>query len=238
MSFVPFMLFLFRLLESRPLIGIPVRPARHAVTARHPIHRRGVRRYLESSSNPDRMPARNAFCALLIATLTPTMAVGAQHTGHDASAPTHSVMPLYRAALGPFTREAGSRSPDAQAYFDQGFQLMYSFAPEEAVKSFREAQRRDSTCAMCFWGEAWARGAYLNGPMDSAGAPAAYAAAQRALSLVSSIRRPVDRALVEALGVRYAPVFSRSGRLPLDSAYARAMARANAAFPNDLDVGT
>jgi tetratricopeptide (TPR) repeat protein len=185
------------------------------------------------------MLARIAFSALLTVTLTPVMAVGAQHAGHDGSAaPADSIMPLYRAALGPFTRDAGSGSPDAQAYFDQGFQLMYSFAPEEAVKSFREAQRRDSSCAMCFWGEAWARGAYLNGPMDSAGAPAAYAAVQRALSRASTLRRPVDRALVEALAVRYAPTFIRAGRLPLDSAYARAMARVHASFPTDLDVGT
>jgi tetratricopeptide (TPR) repeat protein len=183
------------------------------------------------------MSVRVSLIALLVA--IPAVSAHAQHAGHDAApAPADSGMPLYRAALGPFSREAGSRSREAQAYFDQGFQLMYSFAPEEAVKSFREAQRRDSTCAMCFWGEAWARGAYLNGPMDSAGAPAAYAAAQRALSLASSLRRPVDRALVEALAVRYAPVYSRAGRLPLDSTYAKAMARVYAAHPRDLDVGT
>ena len=179
----------------------------------------------------------SALAALLLA--PGASALAQQHTGHNAvPAPADSGMPLFRSALGPFTRDAGTRSTDAQAYFDQGFQLMYSFAPEEAVKSFREAQRRDPSCAMCYWGEAWARGAYLNGPMDSAGAPAAYAAAQRARSLASTLSRPVDRALIEALATRYAPTFSRSGRLPLDSVYATAMARVHAAFPGDLDAGT
>jgi hypothetical protein len=177
-----------------------------------------------------------ALSALLVMSPAP---LRAQHAAHDVpGAPPDSGMPLYRSALGPFSRDAGSRSKDAQAYFDQGFQLMYSFAPDEAVKSFREAQRRDSSCAMCFWGEAWSRGAYLNGPMDSAGAPAAYAAVQRARALAPTVPRPVDRALIEALAVRYAPTFSRAGRLPLDSAYASAMARVYAAFPADLDVGT
>jgi tetratricopeptide (TPR) repeat protein len=176
-----------------------------------------------------------AMAALAFLPLAP---ISAQHAGHDATAPADSGMPLYRSALGPFTRTAGSSSRDAQAYFDQGFQLMYSFAPEEAVKSFREAQRRDSSCAMCFWGEAWARGAYLNGPMDSAGAPAAYAAAQRALSLAPTVKRPVDRALIEALAMRYSPTYSRAGRLPLDSVYANAMAKVYRAYPGDLDAGT
>jgi tetratricopeptide (TPR) repeat protein len=184
------------------------------------------------------MSARLPAALLLAVLFAPIAPAAAQHAGHDGGAPADSVMPLYRAALGPFTRDAGARGREAQAYFDQGFQLMYSFAPEEAVKSFREAQRRDSTCAMCFWGEAWARGAYLNGPMDSAGAADAYAAAQRARALASSRARPADRALIEAMATRYAPTYSRPGRLPLDSTYATAMARAYAAFPNDLDIGT
>ena len=185
------------------------------------------------------MSARTFFLAVVLFAAPLVPARAQQHAGHDGmAAPSDSGMPLYRSALGPFKRSAATRSAEAQAYFDQGFQLMYSFAPEEAVKSFRESQRRDSSCAMCFWGEAWARGAYLNGPMDSAGAPAAYAAAQRARALASTLARPVDRALVDAMAIRYAPVYTRPGRLPLDSTYAKAMARAYASFPNDPDVGT
>jgi tetratricopeptide (TPR) repeat protein len=117
-------------------------------------------------------------------------------------------------------------------------QLLYSFAPEEAVESFREAQRRDSSCAMCFWGEAWARGAYLTGPMNADGAPAAYAAILRARELAQRRSRPVDRALIEAMAVRYAPTFVRAERPALDSTYAAAMARVYEAHPDDLDVGT
>ena len=44
----------------------------------------------------------------------------------------------------------------------RGFRLMYSFAKYEAVRSFREAWKRDPDCAICYWGEAWAWGSNLN----------------------------------------------------------------------------
>ncbi len=65
---------------------------------------------------------------------------------------------LYANILGTFTRPISSRDPQAQAYFNQGFRLMYAFAKPEAGRSFREAQRRDPNCAICYWGEAWAWG--------------------------------------------------------------------------------
>ena len=151
------------------------------------------------------MRLRSVLVVFVTLLLVPCAPAAAQHTAHDANAaPADSGMPLFRSALGPFTRDAGSRSRDAQAYFDQGFQLMYSFAPEEAVKSFREAQRRDPSCGMCFWGEAWARGAYLNGPMDSAGAPAAYTTAQRAKTLSGSLARAAAMRTPESTNVSIA----------------------------------
>ena len=64
-------------------------------------------------------------------------------------------MPLYTKALGDFSRPISSSNPEAQAYFDQGFQMMYAFAKEDAARSFREAWSRDPDCADCYWGEAW-----------------------------------------------------------------------------------
>ena len=72
---------------------------------------------------------------------------------------------IYKTGLGTFTRPMSSTNKEAQAYFDQGFQMMYSFAKPEAVRSFREAWKRDPECAICYWGEAWAWGSYLNAPM-------------------------------------------------------------------------
>ena len=46
---------------------------------------------------------------------------------------------IFDKGLGTFTRPMSSKVKDAQAYFDQGFQMMYSFAKPEAVGSFRES---------------------------------------------------------------------------------------------------
>src|SRR5262245_46724383 len=92
---------------------------------------------------------------------------------------------IFKPGLGTFTRPMSSTNKEAQAFFDQGFQMMYAFAKPEAVRSFREAWKRDADCAMCFWGEAWAWGSYLNAPMSADEAPHAYAAIQKALSLKS-----------------------------------------------------
>ena len=70
--------------------------------------------------------------------------------------------PLFSEGLGEFSRKISTSNPDAQAYFDQGFQMMYAFAKFEAARSFREAWKLDPNCAMCYWGEAWAWGSYLN----------------------------------------------------------------------------
>ena len=50
--------------------------------------------------------------------------------------------------------------------------MMYSFAKPEAVRSFREAWKRDPDCAICYWGEAWAWGSYLNAADERRGSAA------------------------------------------------------------------
>ena len=85
---------------------------------------------------------------------------------------------IFENGLGTFSRPMSSKVRDAQAYFDQGFQMMYSFAKPEAVRSFRESWKRDPECAVCYWGEAWAWGSYLNAPMSPEESPYAYAAIQ------------------------------------------------------------
>src|SRR3954452_14826064 len=58
---------------------------------------------------------------------------------------------IFESGLGTFTKPMSSTSKEAQAYFDQGFQMMYAFAKPEAVRSFRAAWQRDPECAICYW---------------------------------------------------------------------------------------
>ena len=146
-------------------------------------------------------------------------------------------MPLYAVGLGPYTRRITTSSKEAQAFFDQGVQLLYSFTPEDAARSFREAQKRDPRCAMCWFGEAWAWGPYLNGPMPPSAAPRAYTAISRAMELRSGASE-VERAVIEAQALRYRPVYDSATHFAAARTYAEAMERVYRKYPNDLDVGT
>ena len=148
-------------------------------------------------------------------------------------------IPLYKVGLGPFKRPISSTNAEAQAFFDQGMQMEFAFDKVDAVRSFREAWKRDPDCAICYWGEAWAWGSYLNAPMSLEESPHAYAAAQKAVSLKNNSRTtPVERALIDAMATRYVEQFDPSKRVEQDRAYADAMKAVADRFPNDLDVVT
>ena len=144
----------------------------------------------------------------------------------------------FKDALGPLTRPITTTSPRAQAFFDQGVQMMYAFTPLRAARSFRQAQREDPNCAMCYWGEAWAWGPYLNGGMGPDDAPRAHENIVRAAALAPAHASKVEQALIEAMAVRYVVEHDEAVRERLDTAYARAMADVYERFPEDLDVGT
>ncbi|MGE0157797.1 MAG: tetratricopeptide repeat protein [Gemmatimonadales bacterium] len=138
--------------------------------------------------------------------------------------------------LGDHHYEITTSEPLAQRYFDQGLRLYYAFNHAEAVRSFREAQRLDPDCAMCFWGEALAYGPNINLAMDRQSALAAYAAVQkaRAVRRHASVREAV---LIDALALRYA-ANPPEERAHLDSAYAGAMDALAERWPEDIEMGT
>src|SRR5262245_60580022 len=119
---------------------------------------------------------------------------------------------LFKNWLGTCTKPISTTNKEAQAFFDQGFQMMYSFAKPEAVRSFRESWKRDGNCAICYWGEAWAWGSYLNGPMTAEESPFAFAAAEKARALRDRAT-PKERALIDAIAVRYVKEFRGDRRM-------------------------
>ena len=141
--------------------------------------------------------------------------------------------PLYN-DLGSHHKAIDTRVPLAQQYFDQGLRLVYGFNHAEAIRSFTHAGELDPTCAICWWGVAYAYGPHVNAGMDSASGVQAYQAAQKALSL-SRNAAPWQQAYIRAVAARYAPV-PPADRASLDSAYARGMATVARDYPNDLDA--
>jgi tetratricopeptide (TPR) repeat protein len=136
--------------------------------------------------------------------------------------------------LGPVTYKVTTASAPAQAYFDQGLRLAFAFNHGEAQRAFRKAQKLDPDCAMCFWGEALVLGPNINLPMQDDAVAPAFAAAEKAQALAPKAS-PREQALIAALATRYAKDAPKD-RGPLDAAYASAMEKVAAQFPDDNDI--
>jgi tetratricopeptide (TPR) repeat protein len=135
-----------------------------------------------------------------------------------------------------YARKVTTNSPEAQRWFDQGIQLLYGFNHDEAIRSFEKAAEIDPSCAMAWWGSAYARGMHINNPqMGDQQSRLADEAAGKAVAALDS-ETPVERALVQAVRERYqwpAP----EDRAPLDAKYAEAMEKVWHQFADDADVG-
>jgi tetratricopeptide (TPR) repeat protein len=136
--------------------------------------------------------------------------------------------------LGSISYKITTANPQAQTYFDQGLRLTYAFNHGEAQRAFHKAQKLDPTCVMCFWGEALVLGPNINLPMRQDAVAPAFAAVQKASALASSAS-PREQALVAALVQRYAPE-AKADRASLDAAYAAAMSKVAAQFPDDDEI--
>jgi tetratricopeptide (TPR) repeat protein len=140
-------------------------------------------------------------------------------------------------ALGDYGWPISTASPQAQAYFDQGMQLRWAYSVDDAARSMAEARRRDPTCAMCFWGEAFALGSFLNAGMSVEKARYAHEAIEKAVALAGGASEK-ERALIMAARVRYPADYDPAQRRPVDEAFAAQMAEVYASYPDDHDVAT
>lgn len=127
-------------------------------------------------------------------------------------------------------------SAAAQAAFDEGLLLIYSYARLPARRSFERAAKADPKSAMAYWGIALSRGSNINVEVDPASERAASTALQRA-EMLSSGASVDERAYIAALSKRYS-ADSKTKLTDLAKAYNAAMAQLVKAFPDDLDAAT
>ncbi|MGE3939605.1 MAG: hypothetical protein AB7F90_13125 [Nitrospirales bacterium] len=160
--------------------------------------------------------------------LASVLVVGAEPTPKEP-------VPLFE-HLGNHHYPITSSVPLAQAYFNQGLILAYGFNHAEARQSFKEAQRQDPNCAMCYWGEALVLGPNINAPMDPAVMTQAFSAVQQALVLSKGAGEK-EQALIRALRTRYTGEASQD-RKHLDEAYAQAMREVRTTYPEDSVIGS
>jgi tetratricopeptide (TPR) repeat protein len=137
--------------------------------------------------------------------------------------------------LGNFGRKVTTQSVDTQNYFNQGLCFLYAFNHDEAIRSFEQAAKLDSNCAMAWWGIAIANGPHINNiavPQDRA--KAAWDALSKAREKAGGAT-DVERALIAALTRRYTDP-QPEDRKPLDEGYAAAMRDVFRKYPSDADV--
>jgi len=145
--------------------------------------------------------------------------------------------------LGRFSRRVTTTSPDAQKWFDRGLNWLYGFNHAEAIKCFRKALEHDPTCPMAHWGVSYASGPNYNLPWnlyDPAGKTQALASSYDALQAALAVAdraTPPERAMIEALRVRYPQRETIEDQQPWDKAFTGELRRVFRAFPSDLDVG-
>ncbi len=125
-------------------------------------------------------------------------------------------------------------NPVAQRYFDQGMGFAYGFNHAAAIASFREAQKLDPNCAMCWWGESLAYGPNINAPLTPDANELALKAIARAQELSANVTPP-ERALIMALTKRYS-ADPNAQRADLDGAYADAMLMVARYYPQHDDI--
>jgi hypothetical protein len=180
-----------------------------------------------------RFPRALGLAAALAMTIP--HAAAAQHDLRMAGADS-SRAPMFR-GLGDHHRAITTRSSEAQRYFDQGLRLVYAFNHEEAQRSFEQAAKLDSNCAICWWGAALTLGSNINLPALPDRAQAAYGFERRALAHLGQAS-PVEQALIRALDHRYTlpPPDDPVAQSRLDTDYADAMRTVAHAYPADDDI--
>lgn len=181
--------------------------------------------------DPVRMAARSCGSVDSRVALARSLAAASALVGPASRA--RGAMPLY-SDLDTGALKVTTANEMALRYVRQGLMLTYGFNHAAAVRSFREAQRQDPDCAMCFWGEALALGPNINAPMDDRDVPSAMAALKRAVGLAGTASPP-ERGLIEALSLRYSDD-PKADRAALDAAYADAMTTLAARYPASDEV--
>ncbi len=127
-----------------------------------------------------------------------------------------------------------TKSEESRDYFNQGMMLSYGFNHAEAARSFYEAARLDSTCAMCHWGYAYVLGPNYNAGMEPDNFQRAYEAAGNAKKFSEGCSQK-EKDLIRALTTRYS-IDATVKRSVLDSTYASEMRKVYEKYPKDVDI--
>ena len=128
-----------------------------------------------------------------------------------------------------------SAKPAAQAPFLTGTKALYNFEFDIAGDAFQQAQKADPNFALAYWGEAMSYNHPLWAEQDLAKARRVLERlAPTAAARAAKAPAGKERDLVEAVDV----LFGAGDKLARDIAYAGAMQRMHAKYPDDDEIAT
>lgn len=144
--------------------------------------------------------------------------------------------------LGSYYRVITTNSEEAQIWFNRGLVWSYGFNHQAAVECFEAAIAHDESCAMAYWGLAYAVGPNYNKPWEvfdkddlEKTLQRAHNAAIKAKQLTKGITS-WEASLIEAVQSRYPKDHADEDPMRWNKLYSDAMARAYSANSDDMDV--
>ncbi|MEM7216985.1 MAG: hypothetical protein AAF515_01375 [Pseudomonadota bacterium] len=143
--------------------------------------------------------------------------------------------------LGDWEREIATDAAAAKLWFNRGLTWVYGFNHDEAVQCFERALEADAGCAMAHWGIAYAVGPNYNNAWEMFSPEErenCLTTAHSAIELGLRSADAVERALLDALRVRYPTDAAVEDFGPYNDAYADALGAVYADHAQDLDVAS
>lgn len=145
--------------------------------------------------------------------------------------------------LGTYHRRVTTESDEAQKWFDRGLIWSFAFNHEESARCFERATEMDPTCAMAYWGLAYALGPNYNKPWEAfdesdmaSTTDLTHHAVMKAQEMAAGASSLVEQALINALHLRYPRDVPPEDWSVWNRSYASVMERVYESFPADLDV--
>lgn len=177
----------------------------------------------------------NKLLSLMIASTLAIASLGTVNMATAEEAPLAVLVP----GSGTYSRPISTDSKQAQAFFDQGLRLAWSFYFPESIASYQEAARLDPESPMPHFGIAHAAGPNPNSryqqlPDDPQGAGLAAILKARELAINGT---PRERDLINALFVLYNKE-AIPNSTERDFAFLKAMRELHAKYPDDADIAT
>ncbi|KAJ5121696.1 hypothetical protein N7526_008633 [Penicillium atrosanguineum] len=146
--------------------------------------------------------------------------------------------------LGSFGHHVTTTSADAQIWFNRGLTWVYSFNHVEGAYCFEQAIANDPTCAMAYWGLAYAVGPNYNKPWEKFDLGDLHASVERGYNASKKAKEhaasgtPLEQALIEAIQHRFLTNKPAKDYPALNKGYADAMKLVYERFGEDLNVAT